>query len=209
MKPRKLIYGVGINDADYVVKKMEATGYVNGKRKRKMVWVCPYYQTWADMLRRCYSTKYQEKYPTYKGCSVLDSWLKFTNFKNWMMTQDWEDKCLDKDLLFVGNKVYSPETCVFISNMVNTFTTECRAAREECLVGVSWHKPTGKFRAQCSNPFSGEREYLGLFTCEQEAHEVWLKRKLELADELSSIQEDSRVAEALINRYSNYRTNRR
>lgn len=36
----------------------------------------------------------------------------------------------------------------------------------------------------------------------QEAHEAWLKRKLELAHLLAAEQEDPRVAEALINRYS-------
>lgn len=36
----------------------------------------------------------------------------------------------------------------------------------------------------------------------QEAHEAWLKRKLELAPLLAAEQEDPRVAEALINRYS-------
>lgn len=37
---------------------------------------------------------------------------------------------------------------------------------------------------------------------EQEAHEAWLKRKLELAHELAAIQEDPRVAKALTDRYS-------
>ena len=36
MKSKKLVYGVGINDADYVVKKFETIGYVNGKIKRKL-----------------------------------------------------------------------------------------------------------------------------------------------------------------------------
>lgn len=44
MKIRKLVCGVGINDADYVVKKQETIGYVNGKRKQKLIWVCPFYQ---------------------------------------------------------------------------------------------------------------------------------------------------------------------
>lgn len=33
----RLVFGVGINDADYVVQKFETIGYVNGKRKRKLV----------------------------------------------------------------------------------------------------------------------------------------------------------------------------
>ena len=32
---KKLVCGVGINDADYVVRKDETVGYVNGKQKRK------------------------------------------------------------------------------------------------------------------------------------------------------------------------------
>lgn len=206
MKAKKLIHGVGINDADYAIVKFETT-IVNGKQKRKLIWICPYYHTWKSMLQRCYSIKYQERRPTYIGCTVSEEWLTFSNFRVWMMTQDWQDKQLDKDLLFEGNKVYSADTCVFVTRMVNLFTTDSSAARGEFLIGVSWHKPAGKFQANCSNPFTKKGEYLGLFDCEQEAHEAWLKRKLELAKELAEIQSDERVAEALIDRYSNYKTN--
>ena len=154
----------------------------------------------------CYSTKFQERQPTYIGCTVSEEWLTFSNFKNWMMTQDWEGNQLDKDLLFKGNKIYSPETCVFVTPMVNTFTIDQGAARGDCLIGVCWHKGMSKYKSQCGNPFTGEQEYLGLLTCEQEAHRAWLKRKLELAYELAAIQTDERIAEALIDRYSNYKT---
>ena len=50
---RKLVFGVGINDADYAVTEYETTE-VNGVRKQKFVWGCPYYLTWKGMLRRCY-----------------------------------------------------------------------------------------------------------------------------------------------------------
>ena len=200
------MYGVGINDADYAVVKMETIGYVNGKRKLKLVWFCPFYRTWKSMLERCYSIKLQERCPTYKGCAVSDEWLVFSNFKSWMEKQDFVDKQLDKDLLIGGNKVYSSEACVFVSGVVNSFTTDSGAIRGEWLIGVHWHKKSGKFKSQCSNPFTKKQETLGYFACEQEAHEAWLKRKLELAHELAEIQADPRVAEALINRYSNYKT---
>lgn len=154
------------------------------------------------MLTRCYSTKFQERYPTYIGCTVAENWLTFSSFKAWMETQDWEGLQLDKDLLFEGNKVYSPETCVFISPMVNTFTNDRAAKRGEWLIGVVLHKPAGKFRAHCRNPLTGKKEYLGYFDCELEAHGAWRKRKLELAHELAAIQTDPRVAKALIDRYS-------
>lgn len=205
MKNGKLICGIGVNDADYVVVEREEIGYVDGKRKQKIVWECAYYKVWTSMLSRCYSTKYQEKHPTYKGCSVSDEWLTFSNFKSWMEKQDWEGKQLDKDLLFEGNKVYSAETCVFVSREVNMFATDRGAARGEWLIGVYWNKEVNKFKSQCSNPFTKKREYLGLFTSELEAHQAWRKRKLELAYELADIQTDERVAKALIDRYTNYK----
>ena len=136
----KLVYGVGINDADYVVKEWETIGYVKGKRKQKIVWECPYYRVWVNMLKRCYSTKYKEIRPTYEGCVVSDEWLTFSNFKSWMDCQDWEGKQLDKDILFERNKIYSADTCVFVTPMVNSFTTDSGAARGEWMIGVNWYK---------------------------------------------------------------------
>jgi len=201
----KLVYGVGINDADYVVRKWK-TIEVEGKRKRKLVWSCPFYQAWVSMLRRCYSAKYQDHYPTYIGCTVSEEWERFSNFRAWMEKQDWQDKQLDKDLLVEGNKVYSEDTCVFVSHSVNSFTLDKGAARGEWLIGVSWHKREGKFTSRCSNLFTKKHEHLGYFTSEQDAHDAWLNRKLELAKELAAIQTDERVAKALINRYTNYNT---
>ena len=200
----KLVQGVGTNDADYAVVEFESTGYVNGKQKRKLIWFCPFYRTWKNMLDRCYSVKYQNKQPTYIGCTVSKEWLTFSNFRSWMMTQDWQDKQLDKDMLFEGNKVYSKETCVFVSGMVNNFTTDRGNDRGEFLIGVCWDKEKEKFVSKCRNPFTKKQEYLGLFTSEQEAHQAWLKRKLELAHLLAAEQTDERVAKALIERYTNY-----
>ena len=203
MKAKKLVFGVGINDADYVVQRNEIIE-VNGKQKLKLVWVCPYYRAWHNMLMRCYSTKYQERFPTYKGCSVSEEWLTFSVFKSWMERQDWEGKQLDKDLLFNGNKVYSGETCVLVTKAVNMFTIDSGASRGEWLIGVCWHKGEGKFMSYCSNPFTKKQEHLGYFTSDIEANQAWLKRKLELAHLLAAEQKDERVAKALIKRYTNY-----
>ena len=201
MKPRKLVFGVGNNNAGYAVTKYGVVE-VNGVRKRKQVWICPYYRVWTEMLRRCYYDKAQERNPTYRGCSVSEEWLTFSNFKAWMEKQEWEGLELDKDVLIPGNNVYDPETCVFVTRVVNMFTTDSGAARGKWLIGVSFDKEAEKFKSRCHNPFTSKREYLGYFTCEQEAHEAWRNRKLELANELAAIQTDPRVAEALINRYS-------
>ena len=104
MSTPKLVFGVGINDADYVVQKFETIGYVDGKQERKLVWACPYYRAWKNMLARCYYHKVQGNRPTYSGCIVSEEWLRFSNFRRWMANQDFEGKQLDKDLLFEGNK---------------------------------------------------------------------------------------------------------
>lgn len=189
-KRNKLIQGVGVNDADY-----EIGSIVNGKRKQ-----CPYYTKWQSMIVRCYSLKYQMEYPTYQGCTVCDEWLTFSNFKAWMETQDWRGKHLDKDLLVQGNKVYSPETCVFVDSMVNLFTIDSAATRGNYPLGVYLHE-CGKYRARCSNPFTKRGECLGLFICPNQAHVAWKKRKHELACQLADLQTDERVAKALRVRY--------
>lgn len=190
-KEGELVFGIGINDADYVVCPI-----VNGKA----VW-CRFYRTWVNMLKRCYSEKYQARQPTYIGCSVCDEWLTFSNFKKWMEKQDWEGNQLDKDLLTNGNKVYSPETCVFVDKVTNLFTTDHGAARGEWPIGVYFNKRGGKFQAYCNNPFIKKREHLGFFACPNQAHLTWKKRKHELACQLADLQTDERVAKALRVRY--------
>ena len=78
------------------------------------------YTSWSNMLRRCYDKDYQDKHPTYKGCYVDDSWHNFQNFAAWFTKNQVEGFYLDKDILFEGNKVYSPETCCFVPQEINT-----------------------------------------------------------------------------------------
>lgn len=198
-KRNKLTYGVGINDADYSVYKTEIVGGAT-----KNVWVCPFYLKWINMLERCYSRRQQIKNPTYIGCTVCPEWLYLSNFKAWMEQQDWEGKQLDKDILIRENKIYSPETCVFVDASVNLFLTERTAARGDWPIGVNWHIKVKKFQANCGDVLTGKKLYLGLFETSEEAHQAWLECKLRQAHILASQQADERVAKALIKRYSNY-----
>lgn len=187
----KLVYGAGVNDADYTVVPEK-----NGKRVS-----CQFYQTWRSMLKRCYSSRLHARHPTYIGCTVCDEWLIFSNFKRWMSTQDWQGKQLDKDLLTRGNKLYSPKTCAFVDGMTNSFTEDCGAVRGEWPIGVSFYKKLGKFQAKCRNPFTKKPEHLGYFACQNQAHQAWKKRKHELACQLADLQADECVANALRSRY--------
>lgn len=188
---KKLYFGIATNDADYHVNPN-----VNGKQV-----MCPFFRKWRHMIYRCYSKKYHLTSPTYSECYVCDEWLTFSNFKRWMETQDWNGKHLDKDILVKGNKVYSPETCVFIDSVTNTFFGDCGSAAAGRLTGASWHSGAGKYRSQCCNPFTKKAEHLGFYDSEIGAHLQWKKRKHELACQLAEVQSDSRVSASLISRY--------
>jgi hypothetical protein len=191
-RSKSLIYGFGVNDADYAVHSI-----VNGKQ-----FICPIYQKWHDMLKRCYSEKEQKRRPTYEGCKVSIEWHTFSIFKAWLERQDWKGNHLDKDMLVLGNKIYSPDTCVLISQKVNTFLNDCSSSRGNWLIGATFIKRTGKFSARCCNPFTKKNESLGNFPCDQQAHLAWKKRKHEIACQLADIQTDPRVANALRVRYA-------
>jgi len=77
------------------------------------------YKIWNSMLQRCYSPKKLKTSPSYIGCSVCDEWLNFTNFLKWYKANYLEGMELDKDSLIEGNKIYSPNTCKFISSFEN------------------------------------------------------------------------------------------
>ena len=197
-KPRKrnrLIYGVGINDANYAIGG--STGGIN--------WKCPYYQRWCDMLKRAYSSTYHKNHPSYKGVTVCDEWSLFSNFKEWVISQgihNWQEYELDKDFLSEEEKIYSPETCIFISHNLNIFIADSKRARGKQPIGVS--TKGRKFRASCSNPFSEKRpnqEYLGTFSTPEEAHEAWRQKKEEYANLLAEEAVDPRVAAKLREMY--------
>lgn len=187
----KLVYGVAFNDADYATQT----------RKGNTVWCCPFYRTWIDMVRRVYCDKHKAKRPTYDDCKLHNEWHSFTNFKMWMEKQDWQGNELDKDLLVKGNKLYSADTCVFISKAVNLFMTEANSNRGKFPIGVSFHKATGKYMVRVRNLGKGQR-YLGVFKTPEEAHMVYRKAKFEHAIELSNVQTNENVANALLSRYS-------
>ena len=79
----------------------------------------PAYIVWKSMLKRCYSTNFHIKQPTYIGCTVTPLWHNFQNFAKWFDENYIEGFQIDKDCKIEGNKVYSPENCMFVSRKEN------------------------------------------------------------------------------------------
>ena len=190
---KKLIFGVGLNDADYVVRPT-----VGGVQKA----MCPYYRKWTNMLQRCYDTNYQKRQTTYTGCEVCDEWKTFSKFRAWMETQDWKDKELDKDFLIKGNKLYSPERCCFISKQVNNFCLHKRGRKGEEMLGVCTRKGVKRDAFVAFGTCKDKTLNLGTFKTEIEAHKAWKTNKHAQALLLAEQQSDLRIVNILRNLYA-------
>ena len=143
------------------------------------------YMTWVNMLNRCYDTKRHEKQPTYKHCIVCNEWLNFQNFAKWYKDNYYEIKgqkmCLDKDILYKGNKIYSPDNCIFVSNDINVLFTKHDKDRGDYPIAVSYHKQNDKFESTCSvydfKENKSKNKYLGLYDTPEKAFEVYKQYK--------------------------------
>lgn len=190
-KTKQLVHGIGTNDADYKVHKTER---VNGKKKQ--VWVCPFYLKWKDMLKRAYDPKEHARYPTYAGVTVCKEWHRFSVFRAWMERQDWEGNHLDKDIIYPGNKQYSPEACCFVSPQLNTLLSDSGAIRGKFKQGVSWDNQRKMFKAQCR--VNGKNKNLGYYDTEDEAYRAYVRFKQELIREYAMRETDPRVRNGLL-----------
>lgn len=123
------------------------------------------YVHWKNMIKRCYDPYELNKRPTYIDCYVCDEWLCFQNFAKWFYKHYYkcnnEKMNLDKDILFKGNKIYSPETCIFSPERINTLFTKSNARRGGYPIGVSPHKRDNVLVVQCS--ILKGHKYLGCF----------------------------------------------
>lgn len=159
-KSKKLVFGVGTND-------------VKGACKTKA------FQTWQNMLKRCYYTKFHVTQPTYIGTHVCTEWLTFSVFKEWFDDHYVEGFDLDKDLRFIDSKMYSPVTCTFVPQSLNKLFTNRARNRGDYPCGVCFNKQRQKFESQIS--ILGKRKHLGLFNTVEEAQSAYQSAKREHA----------------------------
>lgn len=122
--------GIGINDLN---------GFVPVRSKA--------YQTWRNMIWRCYRINPTSREKSYQECDVCEEWLYFSNFKKWFDKNYVFGYALDKDILIKGNKVYSPETCCFIPSEINLLIQDNKGRRSPYAKGVSIDKRDGGYNA--------------------------------------------------------------
>ena len=141
------------------------------------------YIRWHSMLCRCYSDKCQKNRPTYKGCTVCEEWLNYSNFKKWYDDNYYEiageQMCLDKDILEKGNKTYSPNVCVFVPQNINTLFTKSNKIRGKYPIGVYKPNNSNKYKAQCSIFYNGKKQQksLGYYNTIEDAFNAYKQFK--------------------------------
>ena len=154
------------------------------------------YNCWRSMLERCYDKKCQEKHTSYVRTTVCEEWFNFQNFAQFYNNNypEIENKKihLDKDLLQqeIENKVYSPETCIFLPSNVNSFLANNKSDNISGRVGVSWHKNSKKWMSQIACFGDGKSAYLGIFTDIQEASLAYQKARAEQAEKAKQYLRD-------------------
>lgn len=160
------IYGIGVTGCKYPTKTE-----TNDRPTKE-------YSIWRSILERSFVEKIKEKQPSYKDVTCCNEWINFENFYEWLHSQPNFDKwyngkrwAIDKDILFKGNKIYSPKTCCIVPQNVNCLFLKRDAARGEYPIGVRYEG--GKFKAVCQNSITGKTEELGSYSTVEEAFKAY------------------------------------
>jgi len=162
------------------------------------------YDYWDGILRRCYSERIKKLRNSYLDCLVDEYWHNFQNFGHWF-EKNYNPKymkgwCLDKDILFKGNRNYSPETCCFVPNEINVLFTNGYVRRGKYPKGVSYKQKINKYIAQYQK--DGVVTHIGTFNTPEEAFQAYKEVKenyiKQKADKWKD-QIDPRVYEAIYN----------
>jgi len=178
VKSTTTIYGVGINDADYLTEYL-----LNGIKYK-----CAAYQAWVNMLNYCYSKTYK-----HSGYTVADEWLTFSNFRKWYLSQDTNGLSLTARMVYPNNTVYCPEYCAFINGDIQRLIY-VKPKKSTLPIGVNKH-PKG-FTSRLN--INGKREYLGKFKTPEDARSAYIKAKSNHVKEVAELQKNNVLKRGLL-----------
>ena len=162
----------------------------------------PEYKLWKAVLNRCYGAN-NKKNPCYRGCKVCDEWLIFQNFAEWYNENyysiDGENIHLDKDILIKGNKIYSPETCIFVPQRINALFVKNKDYRNGTVIGVMKNR-----NRYVANIFmEGKAVSLGRYKTEIEAFNHYKKVKEQYIKQIADEYKD-KIPQKLYDAMYNY-----
>lgn len=180
-------YTKTVHNIGYIGEGEYSPMYINGDGKYRNT---NQYAIWNGMLNRCYNPKYHEKKPTYIRCTVCEEWLNFQVFSKWYDENYYqienEVMQIDKDIICKGNKIYSPNTCCFVTIKINSMFTKCDKARGQEYIGVT--KKNNKFEMKLSMSINNDRKRIiecG-FNTSLEAHLAYKQAKEEYIQQIAN-----------------------
>lgn len=189
----RLVYGVGFNDKGEPVFKQRI------KVKE--------YALWHSILQRCYAQKRGSRNDGYSDCHVSENFKSYSFFYDWCQNQtgfgniDGASRawCLDKDILFKRNRLYSEDTCVFVPQEINALLLRKQKNRGEYPIGVSLHKQRQRYTASCG--INGKVTHIGIYDTPHEAflsYKSAKEQQIRIVAEKYKDQLDQRTYEALL-----------
>lgn len=97
----------------------------------------------------------------------------------------------NKDILYKGNKIYSPQSWVFVPKRINDLFLNCKKARGKYPIGVTLKN--NKFYVRCSVLKNGKikRISLGYFNTIEQAFKVYKNFKEKYIKEVADGYKDS------------------
>lgn len=169
----KTIYGIG-----YL-----GIGKYGAKKQYKKI-----YNVWQIMLARCYCDNPNHTKTCYNECTVDPIWFNFQNFAQWYEENYYEIQDqrmqIDKDILYKGNTVYSPEHCMIVPNEINALFVKRKNQRGDTPIGVYYNKNMNVYVAFC---WTGGKlkEYLGRYNTPEDAFNAYKIRKEQYIKEVA------------------------
>lgn len=122
------------------------------------------YEMWENMLKRCYGDNRSKRNESYHDCVVDVEWHNFQNFAKWYEENYYEvagqKMCLDKDIKYKGNRVYSSKNCLIVPERINILFKSNHSQRGDEPIGVHYHR--GEYVARCST--LNERVTIGTYS---------------------------------------------
>jgi len=158
---------------DRLKKNIYGIGFIGGTEFKSTGKGAAAYKRWSGMFLRCYDTRFHKKRPTYIGCSVCDDWHDFQVYAAWHMKNFIAGFDLDKDILVDGNKIYSPETCIFASPLDNSVKAKARSYSLTSPDGVV--TPIYNMSKFCRENNLSRRHIHSVITGSRKRHKGWSK----------------------------------
>lgn len=131
---------------------------------------------WRGLLERCFCGKFKGRNPTYINVTCCDEWFSFANFLEWVNKEvEYKGKPvgmqLDKDILYKGNLMYSPDRCCLVPRVVNLLLNDKARGRGRWPLGVYFDNNKRKFVSQVK--CHGKTRLVGLFDTPEDAFQAY------------------------------------